>query len=83
MQVIQPLGDKVLIRPDAPEELSSGGIILAAKKVADTGTVVAVSKDMEMPVSVGQKVRYIPNTRETLDDGTILLSEQHLLYIIG
>lgn len=80
-----PVGDKVLIRPDEIGERSVAGIILAAKdkRFVDTGAVIAVSKDFEASVKEGQRVRYSPGTAETLEDGNILLSENHIWYIIN
>jgi co-chaperonin GroES (HSP10) len=80
-----PVGDKVLIKPDEIGERSVAGIILAPKdkRFVDTGTVLAVSPDFEASVKEGQRVRYSPGTAETLEDETILLSEQHIWYIIN
>lgn len=79
----KPVGDKVIIQPEELPDRTVAGIILAAKRTRDTGTIVAVSEDFEASVSVGQKVRYLPGTAEALDNGTILLSEDKILYIIN
>jgi co-chaperonin GroES (HSP10) len=80
---IIPLGDKVIIKPEELPDRTVAGIILAAKRTKDTGTIVAVSKDFEASVSVGQKVRYMPNGAEELEDGNVLISEQSILFIIN
>ena len=65
---LKPLGDRVIIKQDAAEETTAGGLILAhdAKEKPQTGIVLAVgdgkrSKDgniYPMPVKVGDKVIY-------------------------
>ena len=61
-----PLGDKVLIKPHKPDEVTSFGIILpdSAKEKPEQGTVVAVGpgrrsergERMPMDVKVGDRV---------------------------
>ena len=60
---LTPLHDRVLVRPQAPEEKTAGGIIIpdTAKEKPQKGIVVAVgngSKDYEMTVKVGDTVLY-------------------------
>lgn len=65
---IQPLGDRVLIRPLEPEEKTKGGIVLpdTAKEKPQEGKIIAVgkgrvSKDgkvIPLEVKVGDKVLY-------------------------
>jgi co-chaperonin GroES (HSP10) len=79
----QPVGDKVLIQPEELPERTVAGIILAAKKTRDTGTVLAVSKDFEASVKEGDRVRYSAGAGEELEDGTLLISENHIWWIIN
>ncbi|MCQ2350827.1 MAG: co-chaperone GroES [Paludibacteraceae bacterium] len=60
---IKPLADRVLIKPNAAEEKSAGGIILpdSAKEKPLRGTVMATgkgTKDEEMVVKEGDSVLY-------------------------
>ena len=68
MSKIQPLADRVLIKPAAAEEKTVGGIIIpdSAKEKPQRGTVLAVGsgklldngKRGEMGVAVGDEVIY-------------------------
>ncbi|UTC91180.1 co-chaperone GroES [Treponema denticola] len=56
---VKPLGDRVLVKPDAVETKTAGGIIIpdTAQEKTQRGVVVAVGDDKEkIKVSVGQKV---------------------------
>lgn len=56
---VKPLGDRVLVKPDAVETKTAGGIIIpdTAQEKTQRGVVVAVGNDKEkIKVSVGQKV---------------------------
>lgn len=60
---IKPLADRVLVKPDAAEEKSAGGIILpdSAKEKPLRGKVMATgngTKDEEMVVKEGDTVLY-------------------------
>ena len=58
---IQPLGERVLIRPLEEESRTSTGLYIpdTAKEKPQTGLVVAiVDEEDEIPVSVGQKVLF-------------------------
>lgn len=63
MSKIQPLADRVLVRPVAAEEKTIGGIIIpdSAKEKPLRGEVVAVgngTKDEAMVLSTGDQVLY-------------------------
>jgi co-chaperonin GroES (HSP10) len=79
---IIPLGDKVIIKPTELPERTVEGIWLAAKQKPNEGVVIDISQDFETKLMVGDTVKYSPTTGETLDDGNILLSEQHIYCII-
>ena len=56
---VKPLGDRVLVKPDAVETKTAGGIIIpdTAQEKTQRGVVVAVGDDKEkIKVSIGQKV---------------------------
>ncbi len=56
---VKPLGDRVLVKPDAVETKTAGGIIIpdTAQEKTQRGVVVAIGDDKEkILVSVGQKV---------------------------
>ncbi len=60
---LKPLADRVLIEPLAAETKTASGIIIpdAAKEKPQEGIIVAVgngTKDVDMTVSVGDKVLY-------------------------
>ena len=63
MSKIQPLADRVLVRPAAAEEKTVGGIIIpdSAKEKPLRGEVLAVgngTKDEEMVLKAGDQVLY-------------------------
>ncbi len=58
---IQPLGERVLIRPLEEESRTSSGLYIpdTAKEKPQTGIVVAIGdEEDEIPVEVGQKVLF-------------------------
>ncbi len=65
---IKPLADRIVVKPEVPEEKTKGGIILpdTAKEKPVVGTIVAVGpgkrsddgKIQPMEVKVGDKVLY-------------------------
>jgi len=67
MASIQPLGDRVLVKPDSAEEKTASGLFIpdTAKEKPQRGTVVAVGggkvengTKIEMTVKAGDKVLY-------------------------
>jgi len=68
MKGLNPIGDRVVIKPLAPEEQTSGGVILPdiAQEGSSIGTVVATGPGMmlstgqraNMQCNVGDKVYY-------------------------
>jgi len=61
---IQPLGARVLIRPQDQEARTASGILLpeTAKEKPQTGVVVAVGDDEDIKVQVGDKVIFAKYT---------------------
>jgi len=89
---VEPLGDRVVIKPTAKEEVSKGGIVLpdTAKEKPQEGKIVAVGrgkvsedgKRIAMEVKVGDKVIYskYAGTEIKLDDEElIILRESDIL----
>ena len=67
---VKPLGDRVLVKPDAVETKTAGGIIIpdTAQEKTQRGVVVAVGDDKEkIKVSVGQKVIQYAGTQIQID----------------
>ncbi len=89
---IEPLGDRVIIKPLPKEEVSKGGIVLpdTAKEKPQEGEIIAVGpgklsedgKRIAMEVKVGDKVIYskYAGTEFKLDDEeVIILRESDIL----
>ena len=92
---IQPLGDRILIKPLEPEARTKGGIILpdTAKEKPQEGKVVAVGKGkllengkIQSPeVKVGDKILYAKysGTEINLDEGEhLIIREEDVLAVI-
>ena len=85
---LEPLGDRVIIRPIEKEEVSKGGIILpdTAKEKPQEGEIIAVGlgkvKDdgtrIAMDVKVGDKVIYTKyaGTEVEVDDEKLLIMHE-------
>jgi len=89
---LQPLGDRVVIRPSSKEEVSKGGIILpdTAKEKPQRGVVIAVGpgrldeegKRVPMEVKKGDKVIYAKYAGTELkqnDEELLILRESDIL----
>lgn len=88
---MKPLYDKVLIKPDDPEQKTKGGIIIAENAVekAQKGTVVEVGfgrlingKIVPLAVQKGAKVLYSKYAGEEIkvnDDKLIILNEDDIM----
>lgn len=91
---LKPLGDRVIIKQDAAEETTAGGLILAhdAKEKPQTGIVLAVGDgklDKEgnlrpVPVKVGDKVLYgkYGGTEVTVDGEEVMILRSDDLYAV-
>ncbi|MCQ2273978.1 MAG: co-chaperone GroES [Bacteroidales bacterium] len=87
---IQPLADRVLIKPAEAEQKTASGIIIpdTAKEKPQRGEVLAVgkgTKDYEMTVKVGDKVLYGKYSGTEIDiDGTkyMIMKESDIYAII-
>lgn len=89
-----PLGDKIIVKPEAQEEKTKSGIVLpdAAKEKPQEGTVLAVGsgrildngQKVPVEVKVGDKVLYTKygGTEVKVDEEElIILSERDILAI--
>jgi len=92
MAKINPLGDRVVIKPTPKEDVSKGGIVLpdTAKEKPQEGKIIAVGpgkmsddgKRLLMEVKVGDKVVYskYAGTEFKLDDEeVVILRESDIL----
>lgn len=94
---IQPLGDRVLVRPISKEEKTESGIIIpdtATKEKPEEGEVLVVGpgkldedgKRMPMEVEKGQTVmftKYGPNELEIEGETYLIVRESDILAVIG
>ena len=93
---LQPLGDRVVVKPTPREEMTKSGIVLpdTAKEKPQEGMILAVGpgafdndgKRIAMDVNVGQKVLYgkYAGTEFKLDDDDLLIvSQKDILAIVG
>lgn len=93
-QLIKPLDDKVVIKPEEEEEQTAGGIILpdTAKKRPQEGTVISVGPGRvlddgtraPMAVKKGQKVIYAKygGTEVTVNDEDYVILSEDQIYAI-
>jgi chaperonin GroES len=93
---LQPLGDRVVVKPTPRDEMTKSGIVLpdTAKEKPQEGEILAVGpgafdndgKRMAMDVKVGQKVLYgkYAGTEFKLDDDELLIvSQKDILAIVA
>ncbi|NIM99155.1 MAG: co-chaperone GroES [candidate division Zixibacteria bacterium] len=93
---VNPLADRVLIKPLEPEEAKKGGIIIpdTAKEKPQQGEVIEVGpgrmtddgKKIPMEVKKGNKVLYgkYSGTEVTVDDVEyLIMRESDILAIVG
>jgi len=93
---LQPLGDRVVIKPTPREEMTKSGIVLpdTAKEKPQEGEVIAIGpgafdtdgKRVPMDVKVGQKVlygKYAGTEFKVEDDELLIVSQKDILAIVG
>ena len=94
---IQPLADKVLIKPTPKEEVTASGIVLpdtVSKERPQMGEILAVGPGLVTPegklieprVKVGQKVyftKYGPTEIKVENDELLIVEEKDILAIIS
>jgi chaperonin GroES len=92
---LRPLGDRVVVKPSAREEMTKSGIVLpdTAKEKPQEGSILAVGpgrilddgKREAMDVKVGQKVLYgkYAGTEFKVDgDELLIVSQKDILAIV-
>lgn len=92
---LTPLGDRVVIKPQARDEVTKSGIVLpdTAKEKPQRGEVIAVGKGrltdtgerLPMDVSKGDNVlfaKYAGTEFKVEDDEYLILSEKDILAIV-
>jgi chaperonin GroES len=94
---VQPLADKVLIKPQSKEEVTASGILLPDTMTKDRpqmgevlavgpGQVTAEGKTLPMHVAVGQKVyftKYGPTEIEVDGEEFLVVEEKDILAVVG
>ena len=93
---LQPLGDRVVVKPMPREEMTKSGIVLpdTAKEKPQEGLILAVGpgafdsegKRMAMDVKVGQKVlygKYAGTEFKLEDDELLIVSQKDILAVVG
>ncbi len=91
---LKPLGDRVIVKPKEPEEVTKGGIILpdTAKEKPMEGEIIAVGegrisddgKLIKMELKVGDKVLYgkYSGTEVKVNDVEYLIMRESDVYAI-
>lgn len=84
----QPTFNRIIIAPDAEEEITKGGIIIpdAAKEKPTRGTVVAIGTDDDLTVKVGDYVIYskVAQVDISLDgEKFVMVKEADILAIVN
>ena len=92
---LTPLGDRVVVKPSARDEVTKSGIVLpdTAKEKPQRGEVIAVGKGrydedgdrIPMEVSAGDKVlfaKYAGTEFKLDEDEFLILSEKDILAIV-
>jgi chaperonin GroES len=93
---LQPLGDRVVIKPAGKEEMTKSGIVLpdTAKEKPQRGTIIAAGlgrRDddgdrIEMDVTVGDEVlfaKYAGTEFKLEDEEYLILAEKDILAIVA
>jgi chaperonin GroES len=92
---LKPLGDRLVVKPSAREEMTKSGIVLpdTAKERPQEGTILAVGpgrtlddgKREPIEVSIGQKIlfqKYAGTEFKLDDDELLILSQKDVLAVI-
>jgi chaperonin GroES len=91
---LKPLGDRVIVKPKAPEEKTKGGIILpdTAQEKPMEGEIVAVGngkadetgKKVAMELKVGDKILYgkYSGTEIKIDNDEYLIMRESDVYAV-
>lgn len=96
MPKLRPLGDRVIVKPVAKEEMTKTGIILpdtADKERPEQGEIIAVGpgrfldngQRAPMSLKVGDKIvfkKYSPDEVKVEDDEYLVISESDVMAVI-
>lgn len=96
MPKLRPLGDRVIVKPAAKEEITKTGIILpdtADKERPEQGEIIAVGpgrfldngQRAPMSLKVGDKIvfkKYSPDEVKVEDDEYLVISESDVMAVI-
>jgi len=84
-----PVGDRIIVKPDVPEEVTKGGIVLAdtAKEKSLIGTVISIGdeKRNKFQIQPGMRVRfgvYSGTEIQEKDEETLLIMREEDIYTI-
>ena len=85
---LQPLGDRVLLKVEAAEEKTKGGLFIpqTAQEKTQTGSVLAIGEDETIKVKVGDKVMYDKYAGTAVKEGGdeyLVLHFTDLIAIVG
>jgi chaperonin GroES len=90
---IQPIGKRVLVRPQEVEEVTAGGLVIPPSAQEDSkpemGVVVKLgtgADDFEFSVKEGDNVfykKYSPDELEHEGDTYFILAEEDILAVVG
>jgi chaperonin GroES len=93
---LQPLGDRVVVKPTAREEMTKSGIVLpdTAKEKPQRGSIIAAGqgrrdedgKRVPMDVKVGDEIlfaKYAGTEFKLEDEDLLILSEKDILAVIN
>ena len=93
---LQPLGDRVVVKPAAREEMTKSGLVLpdTAKEKPQRGTIIAAGKGrrdddgdrIEMDVKVGDEVlfaKYAGTEFKLEEEDLLILSEKEILAVVS
>jgi chaperonin GroES len=93
---LQPLGDRVVVKPTPREEMTKSGLVLpdTAKEKPQEGEIIAVGpgrilddgKREQMDVKVGQKVlygKYAGTEFKLEDDELLIVSQKDILAVVA
>lgn len=85
----RPVGDRIIVKPDVPEEVTKGGIVLAetAKEKSLVGTVISIGNQTEnvFQVRPGMRVRfgmYSGTEIQEKDEEPLLIMREEDIYTI-
>lgn len=82
---MQPIGNKVIVKPIKTESISKGGLIIIQEESTETGEVLEVSKDItDSPLERGQKVMYSKGAgnKVVIDEEECVILNHHEIWLI-